>query len=156
MSKPSHKSQQANAGTELTKEADSHLQAFAGQWQLQRKIIQSNGDEFVFEGEATFSWCGSWLNYQESGQVTAPDGRQLSAERTYCWQPGTSQQIDVYFEDGRFFHSFSKDTPQAEHLCGNDHYKVDYVFNQWPVWESYWRVTGPRKDYTMLSRYRPA
>lgn len=155
VSKTSRTSLPSNDFTEPLHARKGPLQDFAGQWHLHRQIIQSSGGIFVFEGQATFRWCGARLNYEEIGLVTAPDGRQLPAERKYSWAEGLDNQVDVFFEDGRFFHSFSRRMPQAEHLCGDDHYMVDYTFSQWPEWESCWRVTGPRKDYTMVSRYQP-
>ena len=131
------------------------LRDFAGKWCLTRKIVQSNGDEFVFEGQANFTWQKSLLRYTETGMVTAPNGKKLQAERRYFWQQGESKQIDVYFEDNRYFHTFSNAAPYAEHICGNDVYTVSYCLNRWPLWQSSWQVTGPRKDYRMISQYQP-
>jgi len=69
------------------------LDDFAGRWTLTRKIIQRNGDVFAFMGEAEFSWLeGSEheesraLAYFENGEVTAPNGHVMPAERRYFWQ----------------------------------------------------------------------
>ncbi|QPG06167.1 hypothetical protein IT774_02820 [Salinimonas marina] len=131
------------------------LKDFAGAWRLNRTIVQRNGETFVFEGAANFTWHEQRLKYKEVGLVMAPNGKKLPAERTYFWQAGSGGQIDVLFDDNRYFHSFSSLVPHAEHLCGKDDYKVDYVFRRWPIWESEWQVTGPRKDYAMRSRYEP-
>jgi hypothetical protein len=64
----------------------------------------------------------------------------------------------VLFADGRFFHRFDAEdpAPAAAHDCPPDLYRVRYDFRPWPRWQAEWRVTGPRKDYAMVSRYRPA
>ena len=82
----------------------------------------------------------------------------MQATRRYLWRAGGAGAIDVLFEDGRFFHSFDPDapTPAAPHDCPPDTYRVRYDFTGWPEWQAEWRVTGPDKDYTMLSRFRPA
>ena len=136
---------------------------FAGRWTLTRKIIQRNGDVFAFMGEAEFSWLeGSEheesraLAYFENGEVTAPNGHVMPAERRYFWQQLQTGLFEVLFDDKRYFHSFSATNPNAEHLCGDDNYVVRYDFSTWPVWRSTWKVIGPRKDYTMISKYSPA
>tara|TARA_R100000687_G_scaffold19296_1_gene15716 strand:- start:5673 stop:6137 length:465 start_codon:yes stop_codon:yes gene_type:complete len=131
----------------------SCLTDFVGAWQLSRQILQQRGETFSFEGQANFNWSASELIYHESGVVTAPDGRELQAQRSYFWQQ-TGGKLAVLFDDKRFFHSFSAADPNAQHLCGDDHYVVNYNFDHWPLWESRWQVTGPRKDYKMISVYR--
>ena len=42
------------------------------------------------------------------------------------------------------------------HDCPPDTYRVRYDFRAWPRWQAEWRVTGPRKDYGIVSRFRPA
>ena len=131
------------------------LADFAGKWRITREIKDHSGGTTTFDGEANLSGCDDQMRYSESGQVTLSNNRTIQAERTYLWRKGSDGQIDVYFDDGRFFHRFSAGKPYAEHLCGDDLYKVSYDFTQWPVWRSTWRVIGPRKDYTMVSCYSP-
>ncbi|WP_334020085.1 DUF6314 family protein [Alteromonas sp. S015] len=139
------------------------LEDFVGRWTLSRKIIQRNGDVFTFSGEAEFSWLegrlkgeSSTLAYYEKGEVTAPTGSIILAERRYFWQQPQTGLFEVLFDDKRYFHTFSATKPNAEHLCGDDNYVVRYNFSAWPVWRSTWQVIGPRKDYTMVSEYSPA
>lgn len=131
------------------------LEHFAGKWRLNREITSGSGDAFVFAGRANFTWQQSGLVYNESGEVTLPNNKTMQSERTYFWRQGPANQLEVYFDDQRYFHSFSGTTPYAEHRCGDDHYKVRYTFGRWPFWTSVWQVSGPRKDYTMVSRYQP-
>jgi len=150
------------------------LEDFAGRWTLTRKIIQQNGDVFTFSGEAEFSWLNgnehkseghknrgsfqeerSALAYFEKGEVIAPNGSVMPAERRYFWQQPQTGFFEVLFDDKRYFHTFSAANPSAEHLCGDDNYVVRYDFTAWPVWRSTWQVIGPRKDYTMVSEYSP-
>ena len=46
--------------------------------------------------------------------------------------------------------------PPPAHDCPPDSYRVRYDFRAWPRWQAEWRVTGPRKDYGIVSRFRPA
>lgn len=131
------------------------LTEFVGKWRLTRDIQEHTGGITTFSGEAVLSESDAQLEYRESGRVTLANSKTIHAERIYIWRNGLNGQIDVYFADKRFFHSFSADKPYAEHLCGNDLYKVTYDFTRWPVWESVWQVKGPRKDYTMVSHYAP-
>ena len=134
----------------------STLEDFAGRWKLERDIALRNGEKFVFNGEASFTWRESYLVYEESGQVIAPNGNVFLAQRTYLWQQQTKGKFDVLFDDKRYFHTFSSAEPYAQHLCGDDHYVVNYAFEQWPVWTSTWQVKGPKKDYKMHGKYQRA
>ena len=96
------------------------------------------------------------LAYYEKGEVTAPNGSIMLAERRYFWQQPQTGLFEVLFDDKRYFHTFSATNPNAEHLCGDDNYVVRYDLSAWPVWRSTWQVIGPRKDYTMISEYSPA
>ncbi len=129
------------------------LPDFVGKWHLSRDIKEHTGGTIRFTGEAILSGSHAQVAYRESGVVTLANNKTIPAERTYFWRAGLNGQIDVFFADERFFHSFSTDKPYAEHLCGDDRYKVTYDFTRWPVWTSVWQVKGPRKDYTMVSRY---
>ena len=147
----------------MTVNSPHTLDDFAGRWTLTRKIIQRNGDVFTFSGEAEFSSLEgsvqkekSGLAYYEKGEVTAPNESVMPAERRYFWQQPQTGLFEVLFDDKRYFHSFSATNPNAEHLCGDDNYVVRYDFTAWPVWRSTWQVIGPRKDYTMVSKYSPA
>ena len=80
-------------------------------------------------------------------------GADYHSGRVSLWRfPGPSQ-IDVRYEDGRPFHGFLVEAPQAEHLCGDDRYRVSYDFGP-DTWLSRWEVDGPAKDYARTTRYR--
>jgi hypothetical protein len=82
----------------------------------------------------------------------------MRASRGYSWRDGGAGTIEVWFEDGRFFHRFCADEPEpaAAHDCPPDRYRVRYDFGRWPRWQAEWRVSGPRKDYGIVSRFGPA
>ena len=76
----------------------------------------------------------------------------MQAERRYLWHT-EGAEIVVRFADERPFHRFSPAAPAASHWCAPDTYRVRYDFAHWPLWQAQWDVTGPRKDYLMISRY---
>ena len=132
--------------------------AFAGRWRLTRTIAdRTGGPDGRFEGRATFTPEGArTLRYVEEGRLHLGDGAVLVASRTYLWTVWQNR-VEVAFEDGSPFHAFSAGQSGAgsDHLCVADHYRVTYDFGRWPVWSTLWRVTGPRKDYEMTSRFSP-
>ena len=135
-----------------------HLRSFLGAWTLERSIADARaGRTGTLAGEARFTPAPGGLAYAEAGTLTFPGSPPMQATRRYLWREGGAGAIDVLFEDGRFFHSFDPDAPApaALHDCAPDTYRVRYDFTAWPDWQAEWRVTGPDKDYTMLSRYRP-
>ena len=121
-------------------------------WVISRYIIDHTADaKLIFTGRCEVS--DAW--YQETGKMVLPDGQALSSIRRYRWD-ATSEGVDVHFDDGRFFHriDLAHAAPQDRHFCDPDDYAVSYVFTQWPIWTSLWKVKGPRKNYEMHSSYQ--
>jgi hypothetical protein len=129
---------------------DRVLADFAGQWRLDKRIVPAEGPEARFEGVAEFVEVAEGLAYAERGRLWVGTGAPMEAERRYVWRPG----LDVYFDDGRFFHRVPARGGRAHHHCPPDDYVVEYVFDNWPEFTALWRVTGSRKDYEMTARYR--
>lgn len=135
------------------------LQSFVGQWRIDRDIEDtSDGRTGRFAGRASFTPTPEGLAYREEGRFRMGDGPEMAATRDYLWRDGGAGAIEVLFGDGRFFHRFlpDEDDPGDEHHCPPDTYHVRYDFRRWPRWQAAWRVTGPRKDYALLSRFRRA
>ncbi|MGB0440887.1 MAG: DUF6314 family protein [Paracoccaceae bacterium] len=126
---------------------------FEGDWQLERRIDDHlTGGQGRFCGQAVFARDGDGLTYRETGWLVI-NGARFQAERQYLWHPDGAR-IAVMFGDGRPFHHFAPEPlSQAGHWCDPDQYDVRYDLGDWPQWQAKWRVTGPRKDYTMLSQY---
>ncbi|MBP7241379.1 DUF6314 family protein [Amaricoccus sp.] len=136
-----------------------HLSAFEGAWELARDIADArSGQRGRFVGRARFIPTPEGLRYREEGELTLGDGPGITATRDYLWRAGADGAIEVLFADGRLFHSFhpADPAPTAEHECPPDLYRARYDFAAWPCWQVEWRVSGPRKDYDMVSRFRPA
>lgn len=127
------------------------LDDLIGAWALLRHIEQSDGTQARFKGRAEWFWGEDHAVYQEKGQLFLAGQNSFHAERRYVWRG-----LDVYFEDGRFFHSVPPKGGITEHWCAPDMYRVAYDFTQWPHFETTWTVTGPRKSYRMRSQYTQA
>ncbi|SPJ26226.1 DUF6314 family protein [Palleronia abyssalis] len=130
------------------------LADFAGVWAIRRTIDDRRQDQVGrFEGEGRFTVEGATLHYRETGLLKIGDAT-LEAEQSHVWR-SDGTLIRVCFSDGRPFHSFETGVlhPAAQHLCAPDTYDVAYDFGGWPEWRSEWTVTGPRKDYTLVSTY---
>ncbi|MEL6219526.1 MAG: DUF6314 family protein [Pseudomonadota bacterium] len=127
---------------------------FAGAWQMVR-IIENISEGVIgeFWGEARFEGDGQGLICREAG-VLRFRGADYHAERVSLWRFGDEGRIEVRYEDGRPFHEFAFDDPQAVHECGEDTYTVSYDFEGPTGWVSRWEVSGPAKDYMMTTRYR--
>lgn len=130
------------------------LSDFEGDWAIKRRIRNAIGADAQFSGTASFSRDGEGLILSEAGEMKI-DGVLMQAARRYFWRQGKAG-IEVYFEDGRFFHLIGGgQRVQAHHDCAPDIYDVCYDFSGWPEWGSVWNVTGPRKDYRMETAYSP-
>jgi hypothetical protein len=140
--------------------APGSLWAFEGRWRLDRRIEHASGQgNATLQGETLFSRSGQTLVQEEVGRlrIDGASGAGLQAERRYLWRTERGW-IAISFADGRPFHAVPLGVvdPEATHLCSPDRYEVRYDFGNWPEWTTFWRVTGPRKDYVMTSRYAPA
>ena len=125
------------------------LNDFEGTWRLAKQIDVAGQPPARFEGKAVWSAVEEGLAYRETGKLWIADGAPLEAERGYLWRPG----LEVFFDDGRFFHTVPPSGGRAHHHCAPDDYIVDYAFENWPNFTARWTVTGPRKDYVMIARY---
>lgn len=135
------------------------LAEFAGLWRLSRRIADRRGKtEGRFEGQARLAPGpdgAAGLVYVEEGKLFLGDAAPLAATRRLLWQPAADGGIAVAFADGRPFHRIRPGglMPVDTHVCGADLYQVEYDFRDWPAWGVTWRVVGPRKDYSLQSRY---
>ena len=129
---------------------------FEGEWVIARDIEDRlGGVPGRFDGVARFTVEPWGLAYAEGGELRLGGGAALRATRRYRWILG-GEGVDVFYSDGRYFHAFHWEAAEAEHLCGDDLYRVRYGFGDWPEWVAEWDVRGPRKDYRMRSTYRRA
>jgi hypothetical protein len=135
------------------------LAAFEGDWTVER-IIEDvrSGRTGRLDGSVRFAPDAAGLVCEERGLLALGDAAPVAAYRRYLWRDAGANAIEVRFEDGRFFHRFyaDEDRPAAIHDCPPDQYRVRYDFARWPCWTAEWRVRGPRKDYAMVTTYRPA
>ncbi|MGB0498575.1 MAG: DUF6314 family protein [Rubricella sp.] len=131
------------------------LARFQGRWRIDRTITDhAGGATGAFEGTGAFRPDGAGgLAYDEDGMLCF-GGVPLRATRRYLYG-AEGGRIFVAYEDGRPFHDFDAGSccAWAEHLCGEDHYKVTYRFVEPDRWTADWVVRGPRKDYRMETRY---
>lgn len=129
------------------------LADFEGGWRIARTITEPVGTSRL-SGRADFVRTGQGLAVTETGTLVRHDGASFRASRRYRWTEAAGR-ILVAFDDGRPFHDFSCDAPRpaASHDCPPDRYTVAYDFAAWPAWSATWRVTGPRKDYTLITRF---
>ncbi|WP_136637551.1 DUF6314 family protein [Pseudooceanicola onchidii] len=129
------------------------LNDFEGLWRIDRRITNAVGPDAVFTGTARFTARDDGLLMEEEGEMRMDGAPPMRASRRYLWRAAATG-IDVFFDDGRYFHHIAPDTrPADRHDCAPDLYRVSYDFSGWPVWSSVWRVTGPRKDYAMHSHF---
>lgn len=137
--------------------APQELADFAGSWQLERTISdRAGGPDGRFEGTARLSHGRNGLIYEEAGELSLAGQQPVNATRRYLWCEAVPGRIAVSFEDGRPFHEFLlAGAAEANHFCPPDHYRVRYDFLAWPVWSARWQVTGPRKDYLLVSQFAP-
>lgn len=128
---------------------------FRGLWRVARLVRDAEGAvTAAFAGICRFEPDGEGLTCREAGTLRHAGGR-FAAERVTLWRFSAGARVEVRFADGRPFHAFHPESPQALHLCGADRYEVAYSFAP-DRWLSRWVVRGPHKHYEMTTRYRRA
>lgn len=125
------------------------LADFKGVWVISREISQVGAPKTTFIGQGAWTANDGGLDYIECGTLQLVGQPPMQAERRYRWD----RDLNIYFEDGRYFHQVPATGGEAAHWCDPDQYDVAYDFAQWPRWSCTWTVKGPRKDYVMHSHY---
>ncbi|QBY02604.1 trigger factor [Rhodophyticola sp. CCM32] len=129
------------------------MAALEGVWCLDREIDDRRaGLTGRFVGEAIWAPDGAGLTQTETGLLRYGTAPPMQATRRYIWREGHGGP-EVFFADGRPFHQVTG-TGAAHHDCPPDVYEVRYEVTDWPLWQSRWQVSGPRKDAVIISRYR--
>jgi hypothetical protein len=127
------------------------LQDFEGAWVFTREVVEAGGRTAQVTGRAVWASDGIGLRYSETGEMRLPGHAPMRVERSYHWDG----DLGVVFADGRFFHHVPPEGGATAHWCDPDQYDGAYEFTDWPVFSVTWRVRGPRKDYRMVTIYRP-
>ena len=132
-----------------------------GRWRLDRSIE----GHAAMRGRATFAAAEEGrLHYREDGRLVLASGSEFDATREYIYAP-RQHGFSVYFQEDppRLFHDVVLVAGQggewlgeADHPCGEDHYRSFYRFLPDGSFVIRHVVTGPRKGYTMVTNYSRA
>lgn len=130
------------------------------------------GRSGVFAGTAEFVPLAQRLQvlcFCERGTATLePGGEEFTAYSRHLWNCEASERVEVFFDDAstetdvntrvanaKYFHTMNFPDPKIfEHPCGPDMYRGTIVFESEDRFRLDWRVTGPRKLGTVISRFR--
>ena len=129
---------------------------FLGVWHLARTIEDRRDRRHGFlRGRAEFAPDGRDLRYGEAGRLRL--GVYTGAvEQHYRYAFSRPDHATVRFADGRPF--FDLELSQGRgtflHRCGADIYRGAIEIYDSACFAMFWRVSGPRKDYVLRSRYR--
>ena len=130
----------------------------AGEWGLQRRMRSPDG-RLMGAAKGRLVIDGSrWLETGTVDMKLGPDEtKEFGFNLEYRLSFGGG--MTVMFKDGRHFFDVSGTASRAaiNHLCGQDRYIGSIRFyslsNRPPAFSLYWHVTGPRKNYRMLTLY---
>jgi hypothetical protein len=134
------------------------LRAFlTGAWRIARTVKDArNGQDGGFDGTAIFTPLpDGGLLLTESGTMRL-GGYTGPAEQTYRYAfPEDPGRAEVFRHDGTPFHDLdlADGTAEAVHHCGADLYRGTFRVLGPDEWVVEWAVSGPRKDYHMVTRH---
>jgi hypothetical protein len=130
-----------------------------GTWEVSRSYTdRRSGTAPSFEGRAVLALDAAgqdWARYEETGQLCqgsqqTPATRSLEYVRrpggtVMLYRPGRQPYVDLDLTGGAW---------DAVHPCGADRYEISTVVTSRDVVQEFWRVQGPEKDYTAVTRLR--
>jgi len=134
---------------------------FAGRWRMTRAIDDRLGGR---RGDAT-GICAFRDGPRIAGLVCEEalvidyGGNRFDGAQSTIWRFEESAGPDLDFQDGGFFCAARFEEfggvwrAPLTHLCGDDQYDGDVIVASENSWRLIWRVKGPRKDYTLDTRY---
>lgn len=122
---------------------------FIGIWNVRRTVHDyRTGAAHVFEGSAVLTRSA----FEERGELSIGETK-LQVARIYKLDIG-EDRVSILFPDGADFIALGQDTSQkVQHTCGRDSYVGRFFFRSSNEWAEAWRVHGPRKRYSSLTRY---
>jgi hypothetical protein len=123
---------------------------FAGKWQVRRIVIDHlNRTRHDFTGSATITTT----SIVEQGELQIG---KTAIEASRAYQLAMNDDgIVASFPTGREFIRLGLANRQTvHHHCGADSYSGRFFFRNQAWWAEFWRVSGPRKRYSSLTRYR--
>ena len=139
-------------------EAKAVLSYFLGDWEMHR-VISEFGE---ITGRATFRLNGEsdqHLDYKEAVMLPRLGEQKANAFREYEYRM-TDAGFDIFFSDGatksQLFLSFAfvqASILTSHHLCIQDHYDAEFVFLSDDEFELSFTVVGPKKDYSIQTRF---
>jgi len=137
-----------------------------GNWNLYRTITSPKFHPMTAAGKSIFQKYSDQnsLLYKEELVLNLPS-ESIHASKEYIFRL-IDNDVSVFFNETpeRFFYTLkfaSKiksdqvfDQAGGEHLCGNDNYSASYNFFDNDNFELIYKVVGPKKDYTMTTKYK--
>jgi hypothetical protein len=129
-----------------------------GVWRIDREVHDARArTDGTFVGTATFGPEGDGLSWVEEGtlRLGAFAGHATRAMSVVPAPAGAGAPWEVRFDDGRPFHPLDlrSGSCPVDHPCGEDHYAGWVRVEDEGLLVVSWRVTGPAKDHTILTRY---
>lgn len=133
-----------------------------GVWRIDREVHDARArTDGTYTGTATFLLEGDGLSWTERGELRLGE---FVGQATRVMQvvpaagaagPRGTPPWEVRFDDGRPFHPLDLrgGSCPVDHPCGEDHYTGWVRVEREDLMVVSWRVTGPTKDHTILSRY---
>ncbi len=82
--------------------------------------------------------------------------RRDISEQMYVYRLLDRTRAEVEFRDGRPFHALdlASGAWDTTYLCKLDRYDGSFRVRDGDTWEMRWTIAGPRKDQTIVSRFR--
>ncbi len=144
----------------LETRSEQILSSLRGSWKIERTITHRFPiiESYQATGSAKFSLEEvHTLHYEEEVKLRnlrTKDVFQSTQQYVYRYD-AVLDTLTKHFSDGRLFYKLeiSDNGASGYHLCQEDHYSAEYLFESQENFSLTYLVKGPRKDYTMQTQY---
>ena len=138
------------------------FQFLQGRWSVHRQFEGSYCG--AFQGDANFVpeiGGAPTYRYTEQGKLTDGAEQRFDAKQSYRYRLSGGKVEVLKREDAEWIVMHQLDfrddgriaTAGHTHLCGQDHYTAVYRVDLSGSWEVSYRVTGPKKEYRICTKY---
>ena len=91
------------------------LTDFEGDWTVDRLVVHADGLRARFTGSARWTPVQDGMQFSESGRLKIPGQAPMEASQSYFWD----HDLNIWFSDGRFFHTVPAKGGVARHSWSN-------------------------------------
>lgn len=126
-----------------------------GEWLFERIVQDFKSSQIgKMTGQGSFTPHQKGFLYQELARFSFGAYHE-EVRQSYLYSFSSLTCAEVFFIDGRFFHTLDLSTGQQQvvHHCGSDIYEGSFNLLSHANWQIKWSIAGPRKKMIINTQF---